>query len=125
VEFEDRDEWQEEEAWKGESHVQGDTMRLVGEFKFEADNSNLGGAVSVRLRDLPFAQGGERNAYHMFIDAHSSTDSAGDRHYVAKESRMEERFKNRLKFHLVSFYINLLDNISKFAHVSFMFLIYL
>ena len=83
VQFEDADDWLEDEAWKGESH-------LVGGIKFEADKSKAG-SFSVRLRDLPFAQGGERNAYHLFIDASASSAGRGgkDEHYVAKESRMD------------------------------------
>ena len=90
VQFEDADDWLEDEAWKGESHVPVDRMHLVGGIKFEADKSKAG-SFSVRLRDLPFAQGGERNAYHLFIDASASSAGRGgkDEHYVAKESRMD------------------------------------
>lgn len=58
----------------------------------------------VRLRNRPFSRGAERNAYHM----HDETEQAVVAneyeavHYVAKESRLQEHFNDRLKFHMVS-----------------------
>lgn len=54
----------------------------------------------VTLRERPFAQGGERVAYHMFMDDRITRTQL---HMVAKESRLQEHFKDRLKFHMVLF----------------------
>lgn len=68
----------------------------------------------IRLRNRPFAQGAERNVYHLFEDFDDSPTTQSfsqfgqqaqssigkTTHFVAKESRLVEHYTDRLKFHM-------------------------
>eukprot|EP00607_Mallomonas_marina_P009750 CAMPEP_0182419184 /NCGR_PEP_ID=MMETSP1167-20130531/3590_1 /TAXON_ID=2988 /ORGANISM="Mallomonas Sp, Strain CCMP3275" /LENGTH=433 /DNA_ID=CAMNT_0024593867 /DNA_START=1279 /DNA_END=2580 /DNA_ORIENTATION=- len=92
----------EEETDAGETTYEAHIMLLKIKNKktvFEASRDDS----TVILRNRPFAQGGERNAYHMFdisISKLFDDGSVAPEHYVAKESRVLEHFQQRLKFHL-------------------------
>jgi hypothetical protein len=105
-----------------------------GETIYAANQMSLtkGGYVSwkdvgqVRMRDKPFASGGQRLAYHLFVkgkgaaSSHPATHNetsgvyAGHRHLVGKESKFEEEYRHRLKFHTID--LALQDKASELAH---------
>lgn len=85
----------------------------------------------VRMRNKPFASGGQRLAYHLFVvkhkdkgaasshhhlAAHNETSGgcAGHRHLVGKESKFEEEYRHRLKFHTID--LALQEKASELAH---------
>jgi hypothetical protein len=51
--------------------------------------------LEIRVRQNPFAKGGQRNAYHLFY----GNKWFGEKHMVAKENRRQEAYKDRLATH--------------------------
>ena len=110
-----------------------------GETIYPANQMSLtrGGYVSwkdvghVKMRDKPFASGGQRLAYHLFVvnkddkgtgaasprpapRNEGSGEYAGHRHLVGKESKFEEEYRHRLKFHTID--LALQDKATELAH---------
>jgi hypothetical protein len=75
---------------------------------YKADANKFEGEKDLRtvcMRRLPFAQGGERNAYHLWD---TSAERPGhthpeQQHYVVKESRFHQTYASRLGFHRSNF----------------------
>jgi hypothetical protein len=106
VELERWDEWKDDRF--NETVFTAHKMTLDIHRDPPSFNAQLSSECLVRLRDMPFEQGGERNAYHLFIDEVDPSCTQLDdeepefEHFIAKESRLVENFKDRLRFHVVS-----------------------